>query len=238
MACARRQRTWPGPSAGRWPGPRPAGGLCRAGGSSAARVSQARRASHIPVMTLAPAVPLHDRPCPPVRAERPAHSPFHTRSYTCSTHLVGVGRPAWWCYPEQCADGHEWGPGRVILSWMPCDCGPAQAMQEQSPGHLVVYCRAQGCESAWYSPRHEPAGSARPGCGNPRPAWHEQEVKGREAATGERNGRPRVVRPALGSSEQANNADTPGRPSENIAQAEAEAASKPDCVGGRLYLVG
>jgi hypothetical protein len=47
-----------------------------------------------------------------------------------------------------------------------------------------------------------------------------------------------VVRPALGSSEQAINADTPGRPSENIAQAEAEVASKPDCVGGRLYLVG
>jgi hypothetical protein len=74
----------------------------------------------------------------------------------CSNRVVGVVRPAWWCYPEQCADGHEWGPGRVILSWMPCDCGPAQAAQERGPGHLVVYCRAQGCQSAWYSPPHMP----------------------------------------------------------------------------------
>jgi hypothetical protein len=44
----------------------------------------------------------------------------------------------------------------VILSWMPCDCGPAQAAQERGPGHLVVYCRAQGCQSAWYSPPHMP----------------------------------------------------------------------------------
>jgi len=41
---------------------------------------------------------------------------------------------------------------------MPCDCAPAQAEREHGPGHLVVYCQAPGCRSAWYQPRHERAG--------------------------------------------------------------------------------
>jgi hypothetical protein len=70
---------------------------------------------------------------------------------------MGVQRPDWWCYPERCANGHEWGPGRIILSWMPCDCPPAMADREKGPGHMVVQCHAApGCQSAWYKPRHEP----------------------------------------------------------------------------------
>jgi hypothetical protein len=30
------------------------------------------------------------------------------------------------------------------------------AEREHGPGHLVVYCQAPGCRSAWYKPRHEP----------------------------------------------------------------------------------
>src|SRR6185437_777443 len=78
-------------------------------------------------------------------------------SYTCSNRVMGVQRPNWWCYPERCANGHEWGPGLITLSWMPCDCSPALAAREHGPGHLVVYCEAApGCRSAWYQPRHEP----------------------------------------------------------------------------------
>jgi hypothetical protein len=53
-------------------------------------------------------------------------------------------------------EGHKWGPGRIIASWMPCECAPAQAEREHGPGHLVVYCQAPGCRSVWYRPRHEP----------------------------------------------------------------------------------
>ena len=61
---------------------------------------------------------------------------------------MGVQRPSWWCYPLECANGHEWGPGRIILSWMPCDCPPARAAREHGPGHMVVYCdAAPGCRS-------------------------------------------------------------------------------------------
>ena len=70
---------------------------------------------------------------------------------------MGVQRPNWWCYPERCANGHEWGPGLITVSWMPCECGPAAAAREHGPGHVVVYCEAaKGCRSAWYQPRHEP----------------------------------------------------------------------------------
>jgi hypothetical protein len=55
--------------------------------------------------------------------------------------------------------GHGWGPGRIIVGWMPCDCPPARAEREHGPGHIVVYCdAAPGCRSAWYRPRHEPGG--------------------------------------------------------------------------------
>jgi len=51
---------------------------------------------------------------------------------------------------------------------MLCDCSPAQAARTAGPaGHLVVYCQAPGCRSAWYRPRHEPAGLARVPAGLP-----------------------------------------------------------------------
>jgi pentapeptide repeat protein len=34
----------------------------------------------------------------------------------CSNCFVDVARPTWWCCSEQCENGHEWGPGRVLLS--------------------------------------------------------------------------------------------------------------------------
>ena len=37
------------------------------------------------------------------------------RSYTCSNRAMGVQRPSWWCYPERCENGHEWGPGLITL---------------------------------------------------------------------------------------------------------------------------
>ena len=72
---------------------------------------------------------------------------------------MGVRRPAWWSqyYPERCQNGHEWGPGKIIVSWMLCDCPPALAAQTAGPaGHLAVYCAVKGCRSVFYKPRHEP----------------------------------------------------------------------------------
>jgi hypothetical protein len=66
-----------------------------------------------------------------------------------------VSRPDWWAYPVACGHGHPWGPGRVIVSWLPCACGPAREAQAKGPGHLRVSCRAEGCPSVWYKPRHE-----------------------------------------------------------------------------------
>jgi hypothetical protein len=76
---------------------------------------------------------------------------------TCSITHMAVPRPNWWCYPERCANGHEWGPGLITVSWVPCECGPAAAAREHGPGHVVVYSEAvKGCRSARYQPRHEP----------------------------------------------------------------------------------
>jgi len=80
-------------------------------------------------------------------------------SDTCSNRAVGVRRPAWWFYPERCANGHEWGPGLVLVSWERCHCAPARAAHRTRAawGHLVVACRVPGCGSVWYRPRHEPS---------------------------------------------------------------------------------
>jgi hypothetical protein len=51
------------------------------------------------------------------------------------------------------------GAGRVIVSWMPGECTPMLAAHAR-PGHLVVYCQAQGCLEARCSLRHEPTNSA------------------------------------------------------------------------------
>jgi hypothetical protein len=72
---------------------------------------------------------------------------------------MGVHRPAWWSryYPERCANGHEWGPGKIIVSWELCDCPPALAVQTAGPaGHVAVCCAVKGCRSVWYRPRHDP----------------------------------------------------------------------------------
>jgi len=50
--------------------------------------------------------------------------------------------PEWWCFPVRCQAGHAWGPGRVIVSWSPCDCPPAVARQPKGPGHRTVRCNA------------------------------------------------------------------------------------------------
>jgi len=70
---------------------------------------------------------------------------------------MGVVRPDWWCYPEHCQNGHEWGPGLIIVSWSLCDCAPAVATSGGgASGHLPVYCAAApGCRSVWYRPRCE-----------------------------------------------------------------------------------
>lgn len=82
-------------------------------------------------------------------------------SIVCSTkRMSSVVRPDWWCYPLQCPAGHPWAPGRVTVGWMPCDCPSVTAGNVL--GHLWVRCRADGCPSIWYRPRHQPPGSARP----------------------------------------------------------------------------
>jgi hypothetical protein len=81
------------------------------------------------------------------------------------THVLIVSmtvvRPASWCYPQRCANGHEWGPGLIIVSWTPCDCSPAVAAHGEysGAGHLTIYCQASpGCRSVWYRPRCERRG--------------------------------------------------------------------------------
>jgi hypothetical protein len=76
-------------------------------------------------------------------------------------------RPNWWSYPVHCAAGHPWGPGRVIVGWMPCDC-PA-AVREPGHGHLWVRCRAAGCREIWYRPEHTPLRDQRPEIALPGP---------------------------------------------------------------------
>jgi len=45
---------------------------------------------------------------------------------------MGVQRPAWWFYPERCENGHEWAPGRVLVSFTAATarpCGPLTGRQ-------------------------------------------------------------------------------------------------------------
>ncbi len=55
-------------------------------------------------------------------------------------------RPEWWKLPEQCENGHEWGPGLVDVYRIPCECQPAQATHT----HLTLICQAPGCRSHWH----------------------------------------------------------------------------------------
>jgi len=47
---------------------------------------------------------------------------------------VGVRRPDWWFYPERCQHGHEWGPGRVLVSFTRCDCAAVLAAYGETGG--------------------------------------------------------------------------------------------------------
>ena len=71
---------------------------------------------------------------------------------------MGVRRPDWWYYPEQCENGHEWAPGLVLVSFTRCHCPPVQAAYGETGGlgHLTVACAVPGCSSTWYTPPHEP----------------------------------------------------------------------------------
>jgi hypothetical protein len=71
---------------------------------------------------------------------------------------MGLRRPAWWFYPLECENGHEWAPGLVSVSFTRYDCPPVMAAYGETGGHghLTVACAEPGCTSTWYSPRHEP----------------------------------------------------------------------------------
>jgi len=81
-------------------------------------------------------------------------SPAHVRQ----PEHVSVQRPDWWPYAGRCANGHEWGPGRVLVSWQRCHCAGAQTLHSGRAiwGHVTVACQTPGCRSAWYNPPHEP----------------------------------------------------------------------------------
>jgi len=77
-----------------------------------------------------------------------------------SNRVMALRRPDWWCYPELCTDGHERGPGLILVSRERCRYAPARAAHPDRAawGHLTVACRVPGCESVWYDPPHEPGG--------------------------------------------------------------------------------
>jgi hypothetical protein len=60
-----------------------------------------------------------------------------------------VRLPDWWSYPRRCANGHAWGPGRVIVRWWKCPC----IGFELGDGHKIVTCVT--CDWSWYWPPHD-----------------------------------------------------------------------------------
>ena len=78
-------------------------------------------------------------------------------SRACSNYPMDVQRPRWWTYPIECANGHPWGPGQVRVSWRPCQCAPARAVQPRGSGHRVIACGVPGCRSVFFEPPHDPA---------------------------------------------------------------------------------
>jgi hypothetical protein len=80
----------------------------------------------------------------------------------CRTHvLITIMEerkpPAWWFYPLQCEQGHPWAPGKVLVSYVFCECPPVRAAygDQDGIGHLTVQCGEPGCRSKWYSPPHK-----------------------------------------------------------------------------------
>jgi len=71
--------------------------------------------------------------------------------------------PDWWSYPTHCGNGHAWGPGKVIVSWLPCMCGSARAAHARGSGHRTVTCRVAGCGYVCFEPAHEPQPGVAPG---------------------------------------------------------------------------
>jgi len=63
------------------------------------------------------------------------------------------------------------------MSWERCHRAPARAAHPDRAawGHLTVACRAPGCRSVWYMPRHEPGNPQlkRPGTAAGRPGGPE-----------------------------------------------------------------
>ena len=43
-----------------------------------------------------------------------------------------------------------------LVSWMPCQCGPARKAQPRGSGHRLIACRTPGCEWIVHEPPHEP----------------------------------------------------------------------------------
>jgi hypothetical protein len=80
-----------------------------------------------------------------------------TSSLACSNRRMDVQRPRWWTYPIECANGHAWGPGRVRVSWRPCQCAPARAAQTRGSGHRMIACGVPGCRSVFFEPPHDSA---------------------------------------------------------------------------------
>jgi hypothetical protein len=68
-------------------------------------------------------------------------------SYPCSNYAYGGAASRLVGYPERHANSHDWAPGRIIVSWMLCECQPAAAAREHGPGHLAIYGQAPGCRS-------------------------------------------------------------------------------------------
>jgi hypothetical protein len=67
-------------------------------------------------------------------------------------------------------EGHEWSPGKVIVSWVPCPCAGGR-------GHQSVSCTAGGCRETWYDPPHAAGADLRGPEGEvarygQREAWH------------------------------------------------------------------
>jgi hypothetical protein len=82
--------------------------------------------------------------------EPPVGHSYRQRVLIGSVAIVPV--PSWWDYPRGCPAGHPWGPGRVIVGWMPCDCHGV--FRHPGRGHLWVKCGEQTCTATWYRPRH------------------------------------------------------------------------------------
>ena len=72
---------------------------------------------------------------------------------------MGVRRPAWWYYPKRWEHGHEWGPGRVLVSWVRCHCPAARAAHPDDAawGYLEVACGEPGCRWVWCDPANTSA---------------------------------------------------------------------------------